>query len=77
MAYYGGADACQKGEAAELRNTLPNISAEDRTTLNQIVHSGDVYGRFADTPNPYRDLGNQYDPYAQEALDSIKSKYGK
>lgn len=72
MSYYYGsgprpnyASDSQKGEAAELRYGVPHPL---RTDLSQIIHSGDRFGPWADTPNPYRDLSNSYDPKAEAVL---------
>ena len=73
--YQNKADATQKGRAAEMRNDGTNYSYPDRSTLNQIVHSGDTSGPFASTPNPYRDPSNSYDSKAEAALDRIGKKY--
>eukprot|EP00943_MAST-04B_sp_MAST-4B-sp1_P008066 g8066.t1 len=67
----------QMGEAANIRNTIPDMSRADRNTLNQIIHSSDKYGPYASTPNPFRDLTASYDPKAQAALDDIKARYPK
>ena len=63
----------QKGKACEMRYDS-YVTKEEKKSLNQIVHSGDSAGQFANTYNPYRDLSNSYDPKAQIVLDSVKSR---
>lgn len=58
-------------KAIQLRGQTPNLSKEDRTILNQIVHSGDIVGPYSTTPNPYRDPTFTYDEKAQTELDRI------
>jgi hypothetical protein len=70
----GGASSNQKGQAAELRGQH-NLTKGERDTCNQIVHSGDTRGQYAQTPNPYRDSTNTYDPNAQAKLNTMKKKY--
>ena len=75
--YDGGlsqASPAQQGRAADLRNSAP-MDRSDILTLNRIVHSSDKMGKFASTPNPYRDTTSSYDPRAQQALDAIEKKY--
>ena len=69
--YTGGASSEQKGQAAEMRNT-PGMPTELRQAANQIVHSGDTAGKYATTPNPFRDPTNSYDSNAQNVLNQMK-----
>ena len=68
----GGANAYQKGRAAELRNGGQRVSSSDKQAMNQIVHSGDTTGKYKDTQNNYRDPTNSYDPKAQAVLNRYK-----
>ena len=52
-----------------------NISGSDRTIVNQIVHSGDTKGQYADVPNPYRDPTFSHDNRAQRELDRLNKKW--
>ena len=70
----GGASSNQKGQAAELRGQH-NLTSSERTTCNQIVHSGDTKGPYSQTHNPYRDPTNSYDSNAQKKLDAMSRKY--
>ena len=65
------ADANQVGLAAALRHG--DLSAEDRRTCNQIIHSGDA-NPHSHGHNPFADRTKTYDPKAQEALERIKAK---
>jgi len=68
----GGASRSQKGEAAELRNSGRSFTQDERSGLNEIVHSGDVTGRFSQTPNRYHDLSNSYDPKADSFMSQFR-----
>jgi hypothetical protein len=68
----GGASESQIGQAAILRGQT--VDPSDRIILNQIVHSADVVGPFANTPNAFRDPTTTFDPQAQAALDAIAAK---
>jgi hypothetical protein len=73
-----GALALQKGEAAEFRNDNSYAKTSGQyDALNQIVHSGDPNGKYAKTPNPYRDPTNTYDPDAQAVIEKVKSQKKK
>jgi hypothetical protein len=52
-----------------------DISGSDRTIVNQIVHSGDTKGQYADVPNPYRDSTFSHDNRAQGELDRLNKKW--
>jgi hypothetical protein len=73
--YRGGpghsASITQIGTAAVLR-FQPGTTPEQRNALHEIVHSADTTGRYANTPNAYRDLTITYDPAAQAVIDSVK-----
>jgi hypothetical protein len=56
MSYVGGADNEQRGEAGRIRGG--EVSKEDYSTLSKIVHSSDTHGRWANTPNEYRDTSH-------------------
>lgn len=66
----------QIAEAAMLRNCANsnNLSSFERRALNQIVHSTDVRGPYANTPNPFRDHTASYDKDAQKILDRANAK---
>ena len=67
-----GASPGQIATAAIMRyNTNYTISAKDKQTLHQIVHSTDETGPFCNTPNKYRDFTASYDAKAQKELDRI------
>ena len=72
-----GASALQKGKAAEIRNGKDFVSKEDRDELNKIVHAGDIRGKYAQTPNQYRDPTNSFDPKAEKVLEKFTKKTGK
>jgi hypothetical protein len=63
----GGADALQKGKAAQLRSYVKGNKVKQK--LNWIVHSGDAdkvineYGK-----NPYKDQSNTLDPSLDEVI---------
>ena len=64
-----GADAVQKGRACEMRNN-GFLGPSDRLDLNQIVHSGDIVGKYSKTANYFRDTQNNFDNKAEDVLDT-------
>lgn len=64
----------QKGEAAEIRNSGTGMGYQEKVQLHQIVHSADRVGKYANTPNPYRDLTNSYDPEAEKVLQKFRKQ---
>ena len=61
-------------DAIRLRAQTP-ISGKDRTVVNQIIHSGDTFGRYKDYPNKFRDPSFSYSRSAQGHLNHLKKKW--
>ena len=65
------ATADQRGQAAEVRGG--GVSTPVYLDMCAIVHSGDTKGKYASTPNVYRqEEKNKFDPKAQEAIDKAR-----
>ena len=79
---YNCANAEQQGQASVIRNLDDRdhfLSTEERQNLNLIIHSGSQpvikFGPEKGSNNPFYDPNQEYDPKAQDALDSIKSNH--
>ena len=75
MAYFNeGASIYQQGVASDMRHKV-EMDSEDYYTLSKILHSSDRYGKYAHTPNEFRDLDSKYDSTVQKELNRISYKY--